>query len=244
MQYRCIAASPTGFVQQLAVQYLAHGYWFYVQGQIPADKDPALVDAKLVLKYGIGTSRQSRARRKSVGIANIHYLRYERTFVLLATHGHHPFFDEEAHNIRDARRIPIKFMGYSISIQQGGYLRRGRPEQSAVPDGRRRARVQIARSTYRELKAYFLDVATKSPPERLAAELFAVPFEPYAPVRQQMLNILRLVNAKRRLAGLQAIGSEVLRYRRRIVKPFELINSHESEVKGLVGADPCTGKTE
>jgi hypothetical protein len=221
MMYRCVAASPTGFVQQLAVQYLAHGYWFYVQGQIPDGKDPLAVDAKFLVKYGIGVSRQSRARRKAVGIANVHYLRFERTFILLATHGHHPFHDEEADNIRDARRVPIKFMGYSISVQQGGYVRRSRRDQSPIPDGRWRARVQIARSKYQELKAYFLESSTHFPPERLIAELFAVPFEPYAPVRQQMLNILRLINARRRSAGLQAIGAEALRYRRRIVKPFE-----------------------
>ena len=40
-------------------------------------------------------------------------------------------------------------------------------------------------------------------------------------VGQQMLNILRLVNDARRRAALQPIGSEVLRYRRRIVKAFD-----------------------
>jgi hypothetical protein len=36
-----------------------------------------------------------------------------------------------------------------------------------------------------------------------------------------MLNILRLVNARRRSASLQPIGTENFRYRRRIVKPFD-----------------------
>ena len=94
MEYRCVATSVAGFVQQLSSCYLPHGYWFYVSGEIPEHKDPRGVDAKLVTKYGISISRQSRARRKRVGLANVHYLRYERTFVLLATHGHHPFFDE------------------------------------------------------------------------------------------------------------------------------------------------------
>ncbi len=76
MKYRCVAASPTGFVQQLAVQYLAHGYWFYVQGRIPDGKDPLAVDAKLLVKYGIGVSRQSRARPKAPGSP----WRYRRTY--------------------------------------------------------------------------------------------------------------------------------------------------------------------
>ena len=121
MEYRCIATSVTGFVQQLVSCYLPHGYWFYVSGIIPPGKDPEAVDEKLLVKYGIGMSRSSRARRKAVGIANVHYLRYQRRFFLLATHGFHPFYDNEIKNIRDARRIPIKFEGDSISVGKGGY---------------------------------------------------------------------------------------------------------------------------
>lgn len=46
-------------------------------------------------------------------------------------------------------------------------------------------------------------------------------YEPYAPVRQQLLNIVRLVNDARRKAGLYLLDYDVLRYRRRIVKPFD-----------------------
>ncbi|MGE3239514.1 MAG: hypothetical protein AB7G28_01185 [Pirellulales bacterium] len=224
MQYRCVAASPTGFVQQVAVHYLAHGYWFFVQGCVPPDKDPTLVDAKLIAKYGIGVSRQSRSRRKAVGIANIHYIRYGSEFLLLATHGHHPFYDEEGDNIRDARRAPILFAGYSLSVQKGGFVRKVDPNTLPERDNRWRARVQIQRSEYLLLKSYFLDHAIRWSRAAIADALFHVPYEPYAPVRQQMLNILRLINDKRRSAGLQPISSEALRYRRRIVKPFDRPN--------------------
>ena len=73
MAYRCEAITIEGFVQQLAVSYVANGYWFYVSGVVPPGKDPAAIDAKLIAKYGIGMSRSSRARRKAVGIANLHY---------------------------------------------------------------------------------------------------------------------------------------------------------------------------
>ena len=221
MEYRCVATSPTGFVQQLAVAYLAHGYWFYVQGCIPEHKDPTLIDEKLMSQYGIGVSRQSRTRRKAVGIANIHYIRFERTFVLLATHGHHPFYDDEAENIRDARKIPIKFMGYSISSKPGGYLRRVNRNLPAVRDQSRRVRVQIGREAYYALKAYFVELAVRRSAEYVAAELFSVPYEPYAPVRQQMLNILRMVNYARRSMGAETLSPQVLRYKRQIVSPFE-----------------------
>jgi len=224
MEYRCVATSPTGFVQQLAVAYLVHGYWFYVQGCIPGDKDPARVDAKLIEKYGIGISRQSRTRRKAVGIANVHYLRFERHFILLATHGHHPFYDDEAENIRDARKIPIKFMGYSISAKPGGYLRRTDRDLPAVRDPSRRVRVQIGREAYLALKAYFVEVAVRQSADFVAGELYRVPYEPYAPVRQQMLNILRMVNHARHSMGAVTLCPEVLRYKRQIVSPFEPTN--------------------
>ncbi len=46
--YQCQAATVAGFIQQLAVAYVRHGYWFYVKGEIPARKDPQKVDAKLM----------------------------------------------------------------------------------------------------------------------------------------------------------------------------------------------------
>ena len=107
MEYRCATTSVAGFVQQLVSCYLPHGYWFYVSGIVPETKDPQSVDLKLMSKYGIGVSRTSRARRKAVGIANVHYIRYRRRFLLLATHGFHPFYDEESQGIRDVRRVPI-----------------------------------------------------------------------------------------------------------------------------------------
>ena len=228
MEYRCVATSPAGFVQQLSSCYLPHGYWFHVSGCIPEHKDPWSVDAKLLAKYGIGISRQSRARRKRVGIANVHYLRFDRTFVLLATHGHHPFFDEEEGNIRDVRRVPIKFSGYSITVKRGGYKRKISPETPALRDDKLRVRVQIGREQYLDLKAYFLDIALHRSVEQLGLELYNLPYEPYAPVRQQLLNILRLLNVKRKATGKDPISPKVLRYRRHIVRPFGPLEEDEA----------------
>jgi hypothetical protein len=218
--YRYSACSAAGFVQQLASNYLPHGFWFYVSGIVPEGKDPTKVDGKLIRKYGVERSRQSRARRKQAGFANVHYLRFERYWILLATHGAHDFFEHEARNIRDARKVGIKFKGYSIAVKKGGFLRKKDPDESPVRDGKYRVRVQIAAKRYREMKAYFLDVATHRSVEAIGSELYNVPFEPYAPVRQQMLNILRLVNRARKEAGYELVPPTVLRYLRRIVKPF------------------------
>src|SRR5262249_11879430 len=94
--YRYEATSIQGFIQQLAVAYVTHGYWLYVTGRVPEGKDPVLVDQKLIAQYGISLSRPARWRRKRIGQGNIHYLRYKSFFVLIATEGQHLFKLREA----------------------------------------------------------------------------------------------------------------------------------------------------
>ena len=38
MMYRHVAASQNAFVQQLAVAYVNHGYWYYVTAVVPGHK--------------------------------------------------------------------------------------------------------------------------------------------------------------------------------------------------------------
>ena len=83
----CAATSVAGFVQQLAVSIIRHGYFWYVTGNIPEVKDPTVIDGKIIRVYGINASKWVRARRKQSGAANIQYLRHERFFVLAATGG-------------------------------------------------------------------------------------------------------------------------------------------------------------
>lgn len=221
-KYRCQAGSLVGFIQQLAANYLPHGYWFYVTGHIPEGKDPAAVDLKLIAKYGITPSRSRRARRKQAGQANVHYLRFERFFVLLATKGEHEvLFREEGQNLRDIRREPLVFGGYSLSVKRGQFLKKAQPDEPATPDGKYRVRVQIAREKNRELRAHFLEIAAKRSAEDLSRALYCLPFEPYAPVRKQLLSLLSLANQTRAERGLGKLSTAVLRYRREIVRPFE-----------------------
>jgi hypothetical protein len=235
MEYRYVATSVAGFVQQLVSCYLPHGYWFYVSGMVPKEKDPRTVDLKLLEKYGIAISRQSRARRKAAGMANVHYIRYQRRFLLVATHGHHPFFEEEDQNIRDARSVPIKFAGYSISVAPGGFKAKSSTNGVLLRDTKWRVRVQIEKEWYTGLKAYLIDIALVRSVAGLAAELHNLPFEPYAPVRQQLLNLIRYINQRRASANLERLSFDVLRYRRRIVKPFERVSSADDEI--LVATD-------
>jgi hypothetical protein len=230
MEYRYVATSVAGFVQQLVSCYLPHGYWFYVSGMVPKDKDPRKVDLKLLERYGIAISRQSRARRKVAGNANVHYIRYQRRFLLLATHGHHPFFEQEDQSIRDARSVPIKFAGYSISVAAGGFKPKSATGGALIRDTKWRVRVQIEREWYLGLKAYLVDIALHRSAAGLAAELCNLPYEPYAPVRRQLLNLIRHINERRKPAGLEPIGFDAIRYRRRIVKPFERVSAADNEI--------------
>ena len=199
--YFCEATSPEGFVQQLAVSYVGQGYWFYVTGSVPEGKDPLAVDRKLIERYGIDISKWARARRKRAGVAHVQYLRYRRFFVLLSTKGEHRFFEEEK-AFKDVRRDSIRFDGYSI-----GYKR--------DPKGKWHPSVRIHPDTYRGLRAYFLGAAARKSISSLSDELWALPFEPYAPVRTQLLCLLRAVNAERKRASLPPVPSGVVRLRRR-----------------------------
>lgn len=224
MQYRCEATSITGFIQILASNYLPHGYWFYVTGRVPAGKDPRLVDQKILAKYGIALSRQQRARRKLTGQANLHYVRYRDFFVVLAAHGRHTFFAEEGRMLRDIRQIPLQFAGYSLWVKRGNFLKRVSADEPPTPDHRHRVRVLIGRETYRELHGHFLDLATHRTVDGLRAMFWNLPYEPYAPVRKQLLRILRQVNAKRLAMGYERLPADALRFRRRIVKPFDPVD--------------------
>lgn len=214
VSYECVATTAAGFLQQLAVAYLGHGYWFYVTGRVPEGKDPAAVDEKLLGKYQVRLSKWARARRKRAALANVQYLRHERFFVLLASKGRHPFFEGEAH-FKDAREEPIRFEGYSVSVKKG-------------VDGRWHPSVRLHPETYREVRAYFVDRATRRPVEVLSGELRRLPLEPYAPVRRQLLNILRALNRARRVAGLEPVPVSALRLSRKGVRPFGDLTEKEA----------------
>ena len=210
-------------MQIVASNYLPHGYYFYVCGKVPDGKDPRLIDEKILSKYGIELSRQQRARRKQQGFANLHYVRYQSLFVILATHGRHPFFAAESNSVKDIRKHPLHFHGYAISVKRGGFLKKEPGQQTASADGRFRARVTIGREAFRNLGSGILDIATHRTAETLRWEFWNQPFEPYAPIRKQLLKLLRAVNAKRTAMGYEKLDPDCIRYRRNIVKPFDVV---------------------
>lgn len=224
--YRYVASSRVGFIQQVACSYVSNGYRFHVSGEVPARMEPEKLDEKLLSKYSIRKTDAQRYYAKSIGRANIQYIRFERDYLMLATKGEHIWNACEAGNIKDCSRgEPIQFFGYSIYWKDGRYrpycCKRDR-EGPAEKDDKKRVRVQISRERFRELKAEFVTQATRRRAAWLATKLFYVPYEPYAPIRQQMLEIVHAINRKRKDAGMKDfIDVNAIRKRRAIVKPFE-----------------------
>lgn len=205
--YRSEATSVAGFIQQLAVAYVARGYRYYVPGVVPEGKDPGAVDLKLIARYGLELSKWARARRKEQGVAGVQLLRHEHFFVLLATEGRHVLFEKE--RVADLSETPIRYAGYSVSCR------------FSTVTGRTHASVRIDREEYLKLKSYLVDLAHHRTVEGLVSAFRSLPFEPYAPVRRQLLNLLRAVNRERERAGFESVPMRALRLRRRVVRPFE-----------------------
>lgn len=201
MVNRFEALSVPGFIQQVAVAYLRNGYWFYVAGSVPQGKSPELTDAKLVRQYQVGVSKHVRYRRKLRGEGSVQYIRHGRFFLLMATQGKHPFFIFERGQIRDARRTPIRAFGYSLSVRNG------------------KVSVRIAASEYQALRLQLLSEALDNRSE-LEERFWRLPFEPFRPVRGQLLNLWREVNRKRKMASLPTLERLCVRWRRNIVLPF------------------------
>lgn len=114
------------FAHYLRRNFVSRGYFFYVTGRIPDHKDPGRTDAKITAQYGLHLSKWARARRRKHGVASIQYLRFGREFIILATHGKHRFFRDEAHGIRDVRHTPLRVSGQHIHHGRR-HLRNKRP---------------------------------------------------------------------------------------------------------------------
>ena len=213
MAYLCEAQSPEAVVQLIAASYLRHGFYWHVTGSIPAGKDPGGIDRKLITKYGIDVSEWERRHRKQRGIANAHYLRFERWFILMVSEGHHALKQPastggEGEHLRDCRRTPIRFHGYSISDRRAGVTAAG---GSAT---KFHAHVRIDDDTYRMLRDRFVDLAIHRTAETLAHEFGRIPFARYAPIRRQLLNILRAVNERRKQQSFELLPHSVLNLKR------------------------------
>lgn len=217
--YRYEAKSLDAFVAQL-MRYVCSGHYFYFTGRIPERKDVTTVDRKLVERYAVAKPRWARARRRLAGRAGIHYLRHGRFFVLIATHGQHQFFVDHATSFRDIRRRALHVGGYAIR------------RTYSAREKRWKIFVRLDRETYLNLRAQMLELAIRDAYRDLNAlegEFRRLAWQPYEPVRRQLVAIVKAVNRKRRYAGLRQIHISCVRTMRRI---------------GTVFVDECSMATE
>jgi hypothetical protein len=227
-EYQYETTSVTGFVQRIATCLLRHGYVHYVQGEVKEGKDPRAIDKKLLTKYQVVATEWRRADRKRRGLANLQYLRFDRTWVLMATEGYHPMKSEERGQLKDIREAPVQIAGYSIYLKRGDFKKKLTKEEAPTPDDKWHARVLISRDKYKELRSYFLERACHRKAETLVDEINALPFEPYKPVWRQLRKLVRLINKKRKAAGYRPVPMEAVRWRRTIVKAFEPVETAEA----------------
>jgi hypothetical protein len=219
----------------ILVNLISKGYRYYFVGTIDDPAKRSVRDSRMLDYYEADLPKWTRERRRQRGDANFRYLRFDDWFAVLATEGKaERFWQEDRHRIRDVRNTPIRFKGYSISYRQGGWKDRKLWADPLVRerDMKWHVRVQLDAETYAGVKAYFLNIATHRQADFLAGEFLDLQFQPYRPVREQLLAVLRAVNRERHMAGYQRIPYSVIRFKRRIERPFvaprRLLNSNSS----------------
>ena len=211
VHYPCEARSIDAFLAQV-VRYVSSGHYFYIRCLIPEGKDPKAVDGKILDLYDIRRTRWQRKRRNLKANAGIHYLRCDRLFVIMLTKGRHEaFYRDHGPSVLDIRRTALKAFGYSI---RWGF---------SQPERRYRVSVRFDKETYRTLQAHMLTVCTwprYRSKEAMESEFRQLPYQRYAPVREQLFRIVRAVNRARRRAGLCEVNYQCIPEKMRVTKVF------------------------
>lgn len=104
--------------------------------------------------------------------------------------------------------------GYAISPRFEGARPNGPDGEKLQPSAKttkRRGSFRIKENERRKLKAFFREMVCHRSVERLTDLFQSIPFDPYAPVRQQLLGILRAVNKSRKASGYEEVPVSALK---------------------------------
>src|SRR4051794_13323559 len=112
--YTSQATSRAGFLRMLTANYLPNEYFFYSYGHFRDEEHARRIELDIICRYDLALSKDQRYRRKQKGLSNLQFIRYRRFYLFLATPGEHPFFARQA-DLRDFRREPLHFVGYTVS---------------------------------------------------------------------------------------------------------------------------------
>ena len=202
---------------QRAVVLAQKGYVYFLQGELRPGRDAGPTDRKLIEKSEAWATKDQRYVRKRGGRANAHYFRWDRIWVLMLTDGVHPMKERRAkERLRDLRNkdhSPLLVGQYSLKLR-----RDSTPEGRAA--GRFRASVRLNDRAYLALKSELLELSTRRSAETLAAKVFGLPHQPYAPVYRQILAIVKAMNARRKTAGYSPLPLSCVRFRRDLPRHF------------------------
>lgn len=178
-------AHSTGeFLRKVAIDYVRFGYVRYLIITVPQTKDLERVDRNIIKAYHITYHRTTRATRKKNGEAVVAYVRFGHRFVLLATEGRHE--EVEKREFKDCRVTPIHLSGYTIGFKG------------------EKVNVQMSFKRYRALRKLLNRIALHN--ENKLTDFFGR-ISPYAfpGIIRQELKLLKMVNVKRKRAGLRKI---------------------------------------
>ena len=175
------------------ILYMRYGYVRYAVRKIPLTKNVNQVDKKIITAYSVTFHRTIRANRRKKGLANVVYIRFYHTFILLATSGTHEAFDKIVS--RNFHTTPLHFRAYSLGIKQG------KPHLIITPKRYKAIRKElqnIALHNQSKVTAYFQRIS---------------PFR-FAGINQQKWKLFVEVNKRRKIAGLARIEwSEAKKWR-------------------------------
>lgn len=184
MPYSYEVATLGHFLRRIAFDYLRYGYRRWALRHIPLDKDLKAIDTKLIGTYGITQCRTRRMRQRRRGFAVVQYVRFNRSFVLLATEGKHSTFER----IRsyDAKIVPLYINAYSIKVLHQGVS------------------VQVRREVWRgvEIRLHRRALWSRTIVE---GEINALPFYRFPGVVTQIRGVVAAMNRRRRTAGLPKV---------------------------------------
>jgi hypothetical protein len=185
MGYGVVVQTLGQFLRRVAIDGLRYGYFRYALRQIPDYKDPLLVDHKLISLYGVTQCRMTRMRRRRKGLANVLYVRLDRFFVLMASEGQHPVFEQV--RSYDFRTAPLHFRGYAIGFHQG------------------KPCITVGRDEWQPVEQRFSKIGLRAKVE-VERKLNALPYCRFPGVVRQQWKLVRQINARRKQAGLEQIS--------------------------------------
>ena len=181
----CAAPTLGDFLYRVSLGGFRFGYYRYAVREIPVGKDLEKVDLKVMDAYGVTACRMRRLRQRRAGLASVQYVRFQRSFILMATDGTHAAF-EQIRSV-DVRSAPLHFRSYSVGLACG------------------RVSVRVAKEVWCKVVAYQLARALGDL-GAVEQRLHELSFYRFPGVVAQVNQLAAAINCKRKQAGLDPIS--------------------------------------